>query len=128
MSWSYSSDPSSSDRDWVRWKLGLTDDTRQIVQDEEIDAELADNSNRYFAAAEVADAVAGLFSRDVDFDYDDIAETASQAKEHYEGLADRMREKGQELYGAPEPIFESQRQGIGGSDEDPLFSIGEMNN
>lgn len=127
MTWSYSQDPVNSSVDWVRWKLGLTDSSRQIVQDEEIASELNDQSNRYLAAAEVADAVAGIFARDVDFDYEHIAEDASQAQAHFQTLADRLRDRGQTLFGDPEPIFESENEGIE-EDGDPLFHQGEMDN
>lgn len=127
MTWTYNGDPVNSDRDWVRWKTGLTDSSRELVTDEEIEAELSDQSNRWYAAAEVADAVAALFSRDVDFDYDDIAEDASQAQEQYRNLADDLRARAERLSGDPEPIFESENEGID-TDGEPMFHLDEMAN
>ena len=45
MTWSYSGDPASSDRDAIRFYIGDTDTTLQLLQDEDIDF-LADSTER----------------------------------------------------------------------------------
>jgi hypothetical protein len=91
MSWTYSSSL-ATDRDRVRFLLQDTDTTRQLVQDEEITWVLTQEVNVYMAAAAIADSMAakarGVSSKSVgDF-------SLSFTKEHWEGLAARLRRRG----------------------------------
>jgi len=51
MTWTYSGNPSSSDRDAVRALIGDTDTTDQLLSDEEIAFALTEASNAIYAAA-----------------------------------------------------------------------------
>ena len=51
MAATYSGDPTDSDLDWVRDKVGDIDSDAFILTDEEIESEIADQSNLYVAAA-----------------------------------------------------------------------------
>lgn len=121
MAWTYSGNPSDSDLDTVRWLVGDTDDTNQIVQDEEIEHELAEQKNVYAAASTVCEAIAAKFAGDVDFDYGHIAENASQAREAYEARAERLRTIASSLM-APGFRF------TGNPDGDTLFTLGMHDN
>jgi hypothetical protein len=47
----YSGDPTESNIDWIRDKIGDVDDATYILTDAEIESEIADQSNLYIAAA-----------------------------------------------------------------------------
>lgn len=57
MSWTYSGDPSSDDRDAVRFLIQDTDTNRQLATNEEIDWLLMQEVNVYTAAAKALQAV-----------------------------------------------------------------------
>lgn len=68
-------DPSlGKTKDWVRFQIGDTDESAPMLQDEEIDAVLHGQANRYFAAAECLSIVSmklstaggGLIEKTVD--------------------------------------------------------------
>lgn len=63
MSWSYSQDPTASDLDWVRWKVQDTDTNDHLVEDEEIEAEIAALGTKELAAVAVARVIARKFAR-----------------------------------------------------------------
>lgn len=91
MSWTYSSSL-ATDRDRVRFLIQDTETTRQLVQDEEITWILTQEENVYTAGAAIADSLAakarGVSSKSVgDF-------SLSFTKEHWEGLAERLRRRG----------------------------------
>ena len=90
MSWDY--DPTHKvARDWVRWRIGDTDRTDQLLTNEEIDAAIATEGNRYLAAALSADSIAAKFARKVDQRVGPLAISASQKAEAYRKLAKRLR-------------------------------------
>lgn len=63
----YSGDPASSDRDWVRFRIGDTDTRDFLLGDDEIDAMLAEQSaNRWLAAAECCEHIAARLAREAD--------------------------------------------------------------
>ncbi len=64
MAWSYSGDPTTSDRDRLRFELGDTDQADPLLQDEEIDYCLARESTFVGALARAAEAVAQRFARE----------------------------------------------------------------
>ena len=69
MSWTYSGDPSSDDRDAVRFLIQDTDTNRQLATNEEIDWLLTQEVNVYTAAAAALQSVvnrqAGIGSKKV---------------------------------------------------------------
>lgn len=89
MSWSYN--PGASTRDWVRFRIGDTDTTDQLLSDEEINAALSDEGNQYAAAAVCAEAIAGTFAREADKSVGPLSISASQKAAMYAKLAQRLR-------------------------------------
>lgn len=63
MTWSYSGDPSNSDKDLYRFEIGDTDPTEPIISDEEILYILSQNTDRYRILYKLFTAAANIFSR-----------------------------------------------------------------
>lgn len=92
MSWTYdvtllASTPLYQVRFWV----GDTDITRQLVQDEEILFVLTEQPNPKAAAADIADAIAGKLSQEADARVGDLSESSSQKAEAFRKLAQDLR-------------------------------------
>ncbi len=94
MSWSYSGDPSSSDKDAVRFLIGDTDTNNQLLQDEEINYLLTTQGSVYAAAAEAAMSIAAKFARLADQTVGDLRISYSQRAEAYKALADSLSRRG----------------------------------
>lgn len=62
MTWTYSGDPASSDKDAVRWLCGDTVSTNPLAQDEEIAYALANFGGTIHAAAVTCEAISGRFA------------------------------------------------------------------
>jgi len=91
MTWSYlSSDPGSSDRSWVRLRIGDHSSGEQLLQDEEIEVFLSDAGSKYSAAAAAARAIGAHFARKVDKAVGKLRISMQQASEGYFDLADRL--------------------------------------
>jgi len=86
MTWTYT-DPGTSDRDWIRWRVGDTDTTDQLQSDEEIAAALATYGSKFKAAAAVARAIAAKYSRKADLTMDQLSVKHSQKAAAYLKLA-----------------------------------------
>lgn len=99
MTWTYGGDPSANDRDEIRFLVGDTDTSDQLVTDEEIAWAVADQGNNKLAASIVCKALASKFARDVDVRVGRSAEDASQRYKQYEALAKRYKLEGQRLAG-----------------------------
>lgn len=95
MAWTYT-DPTTSDKDAVRFLVGDTDSTEPLVQDEEIEyvltlrATVAGDVN-YWAAADVAEAIAAKFARQIDKSVGSLQGSFKQKHDHYVELARRLR-------------------------------------
>ena len=89
MAWTYI-DPSTNDRDKVRFLVGDTDTNDQLVTDEEI-AWALDNENVYNAAATIALAISSKFARLADKTVDDLSIKYSQRAKNYADLAAELR-------------------------------------
>ena len=64
MTWSYSGDPSASEKDAVRFLIGDTDTDDQLLSDEEITYVITESGgSKYQAAHDAAYAIASKFSR-----------------------------------------------------------------
>lgn len=87
MTWTYGGNPATSNRDWVRWRVGDTDTTDQLQTDEEITAALTVYGSKYKAAASVARAIAAKFSRKADTDMGQLSIRHSQKAKAYLELA-----------------------------------------
>lgn len=91
MTWTYV-DPSTSERDAIRFLVGDTDTNDQLISDEEIAFFIAEfPSSKYNAAAEVAEAIAGKFTREVNQSADGLSWQGSSLSQQYYELADRLR-------------------------------------
>lgn len=102
--WSYSQDPSSRNRDKVRFLVGDTDETDQLLTDQEVDISITDlgltptaapvaselNTLRR-AAANLADAIAINFARDVDTRNMSLSISKSQRVQAFKECARRLR-------------------------------------
>tara|TARA_A100001515_G_scaffold67655_3_gene53806 strand:- start:1513 stop:1956 length:444 start_codon:yes stop_codon:yes gene_type:complete len=91
MTWSYSGDPSSSDRDKVRFLVFDTDTNDQLLSNEELDWLLSQNSNIYMAAATAAEAIAAKFAKDISRSVVGISATPGGRADFYLELAERLR-------------------------------------
>jgi len=92
MSWTYSGDPSSNDRDQVRFLIGDTLTADQLLSDEEIAWALTQGSV-YNASAISARAIAATFSRMADKTVDDLSIKYSQKSKQYADLAVSLESK-----------------------------------
>lgn len=92
MSFSYSGDPSTSDKDNVRFILQDTDATHPLLQDEEINFLLIQEGDVYQAAAIGAERIAANFARFTDIKIGDYSESASKYFDHYTKLAKKLKQ------------------------------------
>lgn len=96
MAYSYlSSGPGSSDRSWIRLRLGDTSSGNVLLQDEEIDVLLDDYGSKYSAGAAAARAVGAGFSRQVTKQVGKLRITMAEASAHYFDLADKLDREAQ---------------------------------
>ena len=92
MSWTYSGDPSTSDRDAVRFLVGDTDEDDQQLSDSEIEYILSENSNDpYGAAVQGAEALAAKYARQMDKRVGQLWIMAEARFEHYRLLAEQLK-------------------------------------
>jgi len=78
----------------VRFLIGDTISTAQLMQNEEINAVLAYQPSPVYAAAACADALGARFSRDADLSIGATSVSASQRAAGFHRLADRLRAGG----------------------------------
>ena len=94
MAWEYSGNPADSDKDAVRFLIGDTDTTEQLVQDEEIEWALLENADAYSAAAEVAQSLSAKFATLAQSTkIGPISENYSTRAANYEKIATRLEKK-----------------------------------
>ncbi len=94
MTWTYNGDPSTSDRDAIRYLVGDTDTTDQQTTDEEIAWILTEEPNVYFAAARAARTISAKFARKADKTVGDLSIKYSQSRDHYDMLAKDLEVRG----------------------------------
>ncbi len=97
MAWSYSGNPASSDKDAVRFYTGDTDETDQLVTDEEINFTITNEGGAIMAAVAVCRAIAAKFSRQADKAIGDLRVSFSQKSEAYVKRAAGLELKGSGL-------------------------------
>ncbi len=93
MAWTYSGDPASSDKDAVRFYIGDTDNSDQLLQDEEISFLLTTESSILDTAVAAAEGIAAKFSRKADKAVGDLKISLSQKADKYFTLADKLRQR-----------------------------------
>lgn len=101
MTWTYSGNPSSTNRDAIRFLIGDTDNTDQLVTDEEIAYALAQEGSAYIAAARICRSVASKFARYMDQSVGDLSISYSQRYTQFTALADRLESDGSSRLGVP---------------------------
>lgn len=93
MSWTYSGDPATSDLDWVRSRIGDTNQQSQLITNEIILETLATEPNTYAAAATCCELIAAMFAREVDRNMGKTSVRSSQKAEAYTKLASIYRKR-----------------------------------
>lgn len=93
MTWTYTGTSSTdfSERDQIRFLVGDTDTTDQLVADEEIAFALTFEETVRGAAAVVAESIAGQFARKADKETGKLKIWLSQKAKAYLALATRLR-------------------------------------
>jgi hypothetical protein len=89
VAWNYSGDPSAGDRDAVRFLVGDTCETDQLLQDAEVEYAIAQQPSNELAAAYLLRALAAKFSRMVTNKVGDVSVNCSDLAKAY---ADRANE------------------------------------
>lgn len=112
MTWTYTGDPSATDRDEVRFLIGDTDFNKPLVQDEEIAYAVAQEGNNRMAAVRVARAIAFKYGSKVDKAVGDLRLSYSQLHKQYLSLAKVLAADAAVYGGIP------YAGGIGVSDKD----------
>lgn len=90
MTWNYSGDPAASDLDQVRFLIGDTLSVQPLIQNEEINFAIAQQSTLRLAAAVVLRALAARYTRYPNFAVGDVS--ASALSDVAEGFMRRARE------------------------------------
>jgi hypothetical protein len=91
MTWSYNSNPLTSNLDAVRFLVGDTDITDTQLQDEEITYLLTVEGGVRFAAYKAAKAIASKYARKVDRNVGDLRISFSQKYRQYLDLAQALK-------------------------------------
>ena len=91
MTWSYSGDPSTSNRDKVRFLVFDTDTNEQLLNNEEIDWVLSEQSNIYMASANCAEAIAAKFAKDITRSAVGLSASVGNRAQFYLELAEKLR-------------------------------------
>lgn len=93
MTWNYDGLLATSDRDWIRSRIGDVLENDPQLTDEEIAALLTLYSTKEVAALEAVKRLKARYSRLVDKSGDSISESLSQRVAHYEGLIEEITEE-----------------------------------
>src|SRR5690606_25432890 len=93
VTWTYSGDPSSTDRDAVRFLIGDTDTDDPQVSDEEIDYLLTSHGSVNAAALGAARAILARYSRLVDKSVGDLRLSYSQRVSGYKTLVASLQQR-----------------------------------
>jgi len=83
MTWSYSGNPGNSSLDAVRFYIGDTDETDQLLVDSEINFILESETNPMKAASTACDIILVRLSREVDYTIGPESVKASQKLDNY---------------------------------------------
>lgn len=101
MNWTYSGDPTSSERDAVRFEIPDTDSAAQLFSNEEIAYALGQESGVWAAAARCCETLARKFASQADLATGDVKLTYSKQAEN---LAERAKELRLRAQGAAVPF------------------------
>lgn len=93
MTWTYDNSPGTVARDEVRFLVGDTDTTDQLVTDEEIAYAIAEEGSGKLAAAAICEAIAAKFARQADEAVGDLKLSKSQRSKAYAERAAQLRSR-----------------------------------
>jgi hypothetical protein len=93
MSFTYSGDPANSPLDAVRYHIGDIEEAKCLVQDEEIDYALAEESDVRLASANVAEAIAARATREVSWVRGRVEYRPGEMADRYYKLAAQLRDQ-----------------------------------
>lgn len=97
MSWSYSGNPASSDRDAVRFYIGDTDSTRPMLSNEDIDFVNSEWLPKYgsllLTASQCCEVISGAFAREVTVSADGVSVAVSELQQKFNMLAESLRDQ-----------------------------------
>jgi|SRR5690606_24112387 len=94
MVWSYSGNPSTSEKDEVRFLLGDTSQDDPLLQDEEIEYLLDQHDGSALTAAvEGCERIIAKLSREADMSSGATSISASQRRKHYADLLTQLRRR-----------------------------------
>lgn len=93
MAWTYSGDPTSSQKDEVRFLIGDTIASDPLLQDAEVNYCLAQEPMSLLAAALACVAISSLYSRLADSRIGDVQQSMSQKSKQYAELALELRRR-----------------------------------
>lgn len=91
MTFTYTNAPASVARDEVRFLVGDTDTTDQLITDEEIAYLITERGSNLGAAIGACEAIEAKFARLADRSFDDISVKASQKAAGFRALAKSLR-------------------------------------
>ena len=93
MTWSYlSSDPGSSDRSWIRFRVQDNSSDDQLLQDEGLDLLLAD-AGKQKAASQAARTIGAQFSRRANKEVGKLKIEQGKLAKHFFELADELEKE-----------------------------------
>lgn len=90
MTWTYSSNPSTSAKDKIRFLVGDTDPNEPLITDEEIEWILSLQPDIYVAASMTALAISAKFARLADKEVGELRVSLSQKAEQYKELSQML--------------------------------------
>ena len=89
--WTYSGDPSKTDRDHVRFMIGDTDSTDKLLYDKEIEFLISQAGNVYSAAVEGCKRIAALYAKYANESVGQVSISHDQKSQHYYKLAETLK-------------------------------------
>lgn len=133
MAWTYGGDPTAKARDAVRYLCGDTKQSKESLQDGEIDFHLvryeidpAQPSTKYqgllLIAAECCLTLASRYADQVNFSADGVSASVSSIAAEYRSQAARLRH---EAYRGAAPVFATN---MAAGDFSHVFTLGMMTN
>jgi hypothetical protein len=90
VTWTYSGNPANSTLDAVRFLMGDTDTTDQLLSNEELSWLITTEGTAYYAAAEACRAVAAKFARQMSRSVGGLSADFAAKYRQYLELADRL--------------------------------------
>lgn len=134
MTWTYSGLPGTSELDETRFYIQDTDESFQLLQDEELNFLLTTYMPTYghpFAIAAMAcEILAARFARDVDTSADGVSVSMGQLQQRYNDLAQSLRDQFKEVgSGSLAETLDAMFADISEFEIEPLvFGVGFMDN